>query len=503
MQMEFSFSSPSFFFLLPFLFLLIKPLISRKSSLKLPPGPKKFPIVGNLFQMEGLLPHLALKKMTDKYGPICHLKLGELEAVVVSSAELAKEVLNTHAVTFADRPVTNVSKIVMYNNSGMTFARYGDYFKLLRQIYASELLSPKRVRSSSNHMEDELSKFVVKIQAETGKPIFLHDRVKSYLFAVLFDSMIGGVCKCPERYIEAAKELSANSAAMRLEDFFPSVTLLPKLSGFNTVLAKLKKEIDDLLDDLISEREKRPANATGPMEEHMLDVLLKLRNGSGSEAKIPITNEDIKAVVFELMLANLSTAATEEWAMSEMMRNPKVFKKAQDEVRRAFKGKNRICASELHKLEYLKLVIKEALRMHPPAPLLFPRKAREDCEIGGYTIPAGTMVWVNYWAVGRDPQLWHDADKFEPERFSDTSIDFNGSHSELIPFGAGRRICPGILYSATNLELLLSALLYHFDWELPSGEKPEEIDMDEFYGSGCIRKNPLALVPKVVIPCQA
>lgn len=203
----------------------------------------------------------------------------------------------------------------------------------------------------------------------------------------------------------------------------------------------------------------------------------------------------------ELSVAGTTTSAvTVEWAMSEMLRNPRVMAKAQAEVRQAFKGKKRICGVDIKELKYLKWVIKETLRLHPPGPLLAPRQCREECEIAGYTIPVNTVTIVNAWAIGRDPEYWNDAEKFEPERFSNISIDFRGNDFELIPFGAGKRMCPGISFAVTNVELLLANLLYHFDWKLPEGINPQELDMAEKFGSAAGRKNHLYLLAKSHLP---
>jgi len=193
-----------------------------------------------------------------------------------------------------------------------------------------------------------------------------------------------------------------------------------------------------------------------------------------------------------------TSAITIEWAMSELMKNPRVMKKAQAEIREAVKGNKRIYESDLHKLRYLKLVIKETLRLHPPATLLM-RECREACNIGGYEIPLKTNLILNAWAIGRDPKHWSDADKFIPERFHDsTGFDFNKVNDNsfrYFPFGGGRRMCPGILFGLANIELPLAALLYHFDWKIPNEMKEEDLDMTEVFGATVSRKNNLVLIP--------
>ena len=181
--------------------------------------------------------------------------------------------------------------------------------------------------------------------------------------------------------------------------------------------------------------------------------------------------------------------------MIEMIRNPRVIKKAQDEVREVFGTKGSVDETGLSDMKYLKSVIKETLRLHPSAPLLIPRECGEMYEIGGYEIPAKTRIIVNAWAIGRDPNYWTEPESFIPERFLGSSIDFKGNNFEYIPFGAGRRICPGMSFGLINVELPLALLLYHFDWKLPSGLKHEDLDMTESFGATLKRKDVLHLIP--------
>jgi cytochrome P450 len=142
------------------------------------------------------------------------------------------------------------------------------------------------------------------------------------------------------------------------------------------------------------------------------------------------------------------------------------------------------------------------MRLHPPLPLLIPRESRERCEINGYEIPAKTRVAVNIWAIARDRSYWDEAESFKPERFVNSTIDFKGTNFEYIPFGAGRRICPGIAFALPNVELPLAMLLYHFDWKLPNGMKNEELDMSESFGFSLRRKNDLYLIPIQILDIQ-
>ena len=195
-----------------------------------------------------------------------------------------------------------------------------------------------------------------------------------------------------------------------------------------------------------------------------------------------------------MFIAGTDTASkTMEWAMSEMMKNPAIMEKAQSEIRQVLKGKKKFGEADIQKLNYLKAVIKETLRLHPPAPLLLPRECREACTIEGYDIPLKTKVIVNAWAIARDPSYWDNAEAFLPERFLNSSVDYKGTSLEYIPFGAGRRVCRGISFGMAVMELTLAQLLYHFNWEFPNGTTSEDFDMTEMFGASIGRKTNLCL----------
>ncbi|ONK71583.1 uncharacterized protein A4U43_C04F10190 [Asparagus officinalis] len=193
-----------------------------------------------------------------------------------------------------------------------------------------------------------------------------------------------------------------------------------------------------------------------------------------------------------------AATVTLEWAMTELMRHPEVLKRAQAEVRDLVGDKGKVEETDLHQFHYLKLVVKETLRIHPPGTLLLPREITQQCKINGYDIPANSRLFVNAWTIGRDAGVWENPEVFRPERFVDSPIDFKGHHFELIPFGAGRRICPGMEIGLLVVELALANLLYVFDWELPDGMVKEDLNMDEAPGVDVAKKAPLFLVARKV-----
>lgn len=179
--------------------------------------------------------------------------------------------------------------------------------------------------------------------------------------------------------------------------------------------------------------------------------------------------------------------------MTEILRHPRVLANLQKEVREILKDRHGITGNDLEKMQYLQAVIRESLRLHPPIPL-YGRIAREDARVMGYDVAAGTMILINPWAIGRDLASWDESEKFHPERFLNSSVDFKGQYFELIPFGAGRRGCPGIGFAMASVQLVLANVVHKFEWKLPEGSKLEDLDTTEQPGTTIHRKNPLLAV---------
>ncbi|KAF2305592.1 hypothetical protein GH714_006934 [Hevea brasiliensis] len=320
----------------------------------------------------------------------------------------------------------------------------------MRKICMLELLSAKRVQSFRSIREEEVSNLMSSISFNGGSLVNLSKKLFAFTYSVISRAAFGRIREEQEAFVALVKEIMEVGAGFSISDLFPSIKVLQ-------------------------------------MDQENLEFSLSIDN--------------IKSVILDIFIAGSETSSTTaEWAMSEMLRNPTVMEKAQAEVRQVFSGKGHVDEEGLGELNYLKLVIKETLRLHPPLPLLLPRESREQCEINGNQIPIKTKVIVNAWAIGRDPNYWIEAERFNPERFSDSTIDYKGANFEYIPFGAGRRICPGISFGMVNVELPLANLLYYFDWKLPSGMKLEELDMTESFGSVVSRKNDLCLIPTLCHP---
>ncbi|KAK7266620.1 hypothetical protein RIF29_19269 [Crotalaria pallida] len=469
-------------------------ILSKKndSTPKLPPGPLKLPIIGNIHNLVGSLPHHKLRDLSSKYGPLMHLKLGEVSTIVVSSPEYAKEVLKTHDVIFASRPPILASKILGYDSQGLAFAPYGNYWRQLRKICALELLSPKRVQSFQPIREEELTNLIKLISSNEGSLINLSKEVFSTISTITSRTAFSKKCKNHQEFITIVKEATEIAGGFDLEDLYPSAKWLQRISRLKPKLEKFFQSADQIMQSIIDDhRNSRTTLGQGEeTEEDLIDVLLKFKDASN------LTDNQIKAVILDVFGGGSETSATTiVWAMAETIKNPRIMRKVQAEVREVFDKERKPSESDLEKLEYLKSIVKETLRLHPPGPLLLPRECGQACEIKGYHIPLKSKVIVNAWAIGRDPNHWNEPERFYPERFIDSSLDYKGTNLEYIPFGAGRRMCPGITFGLINVEFPLALLLYYFDWKLPNGMENEDLDMTETFGSAVTRKDDLYLIP--------
>ncbi|KAL1195397.1 Cytochrome P450 71B8 [Cardamine amara subsp. amara] len=233
-------------------------------------------------------------------------------------------------------------------------------------------------------------------------------------------------------------------------------------------------------------------------ESNLVSTMLDMINKPTKLSSFKITSDHLIPMMSDVVLAGVNAGTvTMIWIMIELTRHPKVMKKLQEEIRTTLgSNKERITEEDVQKVEYLNLVIKETFRLHPPSPLLLSRETMSDIEIQGYHIPKNTHIKINTYTIGRDPKCWTNPDEFNPERFSNTSINYKGQHYELLPFGAGRRSCPGMNLGITILELGLLNILYFFDWSLPNGMNIEDIDMEEDEDSNVTKT--LELVPTLL-----
>ncbi|XP_019195658.1 PREDICTED: premnaspirodiene oxygenase-like [Ipomoea nil] len=494
--MEVAFNFISFVFFLSF-FILLHTLWRKKAKTRrnLPPGPPKLPIIGNLhqFMSDSQKPtHRVLGELVKKYGSqgMMKLQIGEISAVVVSSPAVAKELLRTHDLTFATKLQSLAGKTLFYNGLGVALTPYGDYWRQLRKVYATELLNAKNVRSFSSIRHDEIHCLLAHLRSSSGQLVNLTGRIFLLMSSIICKSAFGKVFTGREEFLEQIKEISELLGKFDFADVFPSWKVLHGLCSNKTRIMKTHRKVDGIIENIIKEHREKLESG-----DCLIDLLITQMDKGGLQ--LPITHDSIKGVIAEIFTAGSETSATTTvWAMSETMKNPRVLAKAQAEVREAFRGKEKLEEEDMEELQYLKSVVKETLRFHPPVPLLTPRECMEETMVCGYTIPLKSKVLINVWAMCRDPQYWEDPESFIPERFEkNSSIDFIGNHFEFLPFGGGRRICPGLGFGFANALSPLAHLLFHFDWKLPPGVTADTLDMTEMNGVTVTRKNDLFLIP--------
>lgn len=301
-----------------------------------------------------------------------------------------------------------------------------------------------------------------------------------------------------KQFRELLGELMRLLSSFNVGDFIPRLSWVNKINGLDAQVERVAKAVDEFLDRVVDEH-MEGSNckiAKGEDNKDVVDVLLEIQQDSERDG-FSIDRDCIKAIILDLFAGGSDTTYTAlEWAMTELLRHPKILKKLQEEVTGIAKGKSYISESDIDKTPYLKAVIKETLRLHPPIALIVPRESRQDTKIMGYDIAARTMVITNVWAIGRDPALWDEPEEFKPERFLNSAIDFKigNEYFLLIPFGAGRRGCPGLLFAMTIIELVLANIVHKFDWALPDGNRKEDLDMTESVGFITHRKVPLLAI---------
>ncbi|KAG6657465.1 cytochrome P450 71AU50-like [Carya illinoinensis] len=463
---------------------------------KLPPGPRGLPIFGNL-HMFGEFPHQDLHRLAQKYGPIMHLRLGFVPTIVASSPQAAELFLKAHDQVFASRPPSEFAKHVSYGQKSLSFSSYGPYWRNIRKMCTLELLSNLKINSFRSMRKEELGLLVKFIEKAASDCIVVDLSTKiSSLSADMSCRMLFGK-KYMDKYFDERgfkavfQEGMYLVATPNLGDYLPYIGLLD-LQGLTRRMKAVSKIFDDFFEKIIDDHVR--SNDENKIKD-FVDVMLNFMGPEDSEYHIERSN--IKAIILDMLAGSMDTTATAiEWAISEVIKHPRVMTKLQKELEDVVGLERMVDELDLDKLEYLDMVVKETMRLHPVAPLLLPHEATEDITIQGFHIPKKSRLLVNVWAIGRDPSVWIDAEKFFPERFVGSSIDLQGRDFQLLPFGSGRRGCPGLQLGLTGVRLVVAQLVHCFDWELPNNMLPTELDMTEEFGLTVPRAKHLLAIPR-------
>ncbi|XP_008369127.3 cytochrome P450 81E8-like [Malus domestica] len=467
---------------------------NRNNHQNLPPSPPSLPIIGHLHLLKPPV-HRIFRRLSQKYGPVFSLWFGSRRVVIVSSSSVVQECFTTNDIVLANRPRLIMGKHLAYNYTNIAASSYGDHWRNLRRIGAVEIFSSARLNTFSDIRKDEVRRLLVKL-SQNARNGFAKVELKSMLNELTFNiimRMVAGkryygddlsVDKEEARqFREIMRDAFAYGGAANPADFLPVLNWFG-VNGYEKKVKALAKRADVFLQGLIDERRSKGRNGSS-----MIDHLLSLQESQPEY----YTDQIIKGLIMVILLAGTDTSAvTLEWAMSNLLNHPRVLQKAKSELDAKVGKENLVDEPDISKLPYLQSIISETLRLCPAAPLLLPHFTSDDCIIGGFDVPRDTMVLVNAWAVHRDPELWDEPESFKPERF-ESGEDF--SH-KLIPFGMGRRACPGAGLAQRVVGLTLGSLIQCFDWNRV-GE--EMVDMTEGKGLTAPKAIPLEAMCKARI----
>ncbi|CAF1932233.1 unnamed protein product [Brassica napus] len=433
------------FILLCFSSLLCYSLFLKKTKeprvgCDLPPSPPSFPVIGHLHLLLSTLVHKSLQKISSNYGPFLHLRIFNTSIILVSSASVAYEIFRAHDVNVSSRGVPAVDESLLFGSSGVLNASCGDYWKFMKKLMVTKLLGPQAQEQSRGIRADEINSFYGKLLNKARK----------------------------KESVDVGKE------AMNL---------------VNNIMCMMSMGRRFSEEDGEAERLKGLVTEWSGLIKRML---------------LAITINHIKAFFVELLFGAIDTSSTTIlWAMAEIINNPNVLEKLRKELD-SIVGKTRLIQeTDIPNLPYLQAVVKETLRLHPPGPLV-PREFQKECEIGGFYIPEKTRLVVNVYDIMRDPDLWVDPLKFMPERFLASSK--SGQEDErkekvlkYLPFGSGRRGCPGSALGYMVVGTVIGVIVHGFEWRI-DGDK---VNMEEVMeGVILTMAHPLKFTPVTrYVPC--
>ncbi|OMP06023.1 Cytochrome P450 [Corchorus capsularis] len=426
---------------------------AKGTKLNLPPSPPKLPIIGNIHQV-GKLPHRSLRDLSRKYGSLLLMQLGDNPTLVVSSADMAKEIVKNHDIVFSNRPRTTGAETLLYGCSDVGFAPYGEYWRQVRKICVLELFSLRRVQSFQCVRDEEVEDLINKIRRACvkGESINLSEMLMAVSNNIVSRCVLSKKTEEEDGKVgQLSRRLLGLLTRFCFGDMFPYLRWMDVLTGLIRRMKAVSRELDTLFDQIIEEHRALKNYDT---KRDFISIILQLQRDGLLEMEL--THDNIKAILLDMFVGGTDTTSTTiEWLMGELIKHPCVMKKVQEEV-----------STDI-----------------------------SNGYIDGYI---ETTVFINAFAIQRDPNGWEKPEEFIPERFENSPIDFKGQDFQFIPFGSGRRGCSGMAFGVASIEYEIGNLLYWFDWKLLAGEIPDKLDMTELYGLTVNKKVPLHVLP--IIP---
>ncbi|KAL4570026.1 hypothetical protein LXL04_025675 [Taraxacum kok-saghyz] len=462
---------------------------------RLPPGPVGLPIIGNILDL-GPKPHESLAKLAQKHGPLMTIRLGNVTSVVASTPDAARQVLQLHDDACSGRRVPDVIAAAKHPDAAILWMPPNDTWRAMRKAMNMYLTNQKTLDSLSGLRENVAAGMLEFLQescrknmpVDIGKLAFAAalNQMSNTIFSqnvTNYDSeSLGGFVTAVETVMQVLGEFN-------IADFFPVLKPLDP-QNVRRRAREAFRWLEVVIEDLVSERVKnRELNVArvGDMLDSLLDY------SRDNEAVFNLKH--IKALLMDLFIAGTQTASnTITWTMTELLLNPDMLSRVRQEVNQTVKENGKIEEAKIIDLPYLDAVIKEAMRLHLAVPLLAPHKTETQVKLGNFILPENTQIIVNAWAMAQDPRYWEQPMAFVPERFlKSPKVDYKGQHFQFIPFGSGRRGCPGMPLAHRMVHLIAATLVHHFDWELPYAR--EEMDMNDIFGITLLRRTPLVATP--------
>ncbi|KAM6580856.1 hypothetical protein CsatA_004630 [Cannabis sativa] len=472
---------------------------------KIPPGPRPKPIVGNLYDIKPVR-FRCFADWAQSYGPIISVWFGTSLNVVVCNSALAKEVLKDNDNKLADRHRTRSTERFSKGGKDLIWADYGPHYVKVRKVCTLELFTPKMLEALRPIREEEVMAMVESIFKDSANPENYGKslQVRDFIGAVAFNNITRLVFG--KRFRNSEGELDEQGkefkgivtngikvgASLSMAEHIHWVRWMFPIEeeAFAKHVSRRDKLTSNIMDDYTQARRE-----IGSSKHHFVDSLLTFKDN------YDLTHDTVIGLLWDMITAGMDTTAISvEWAMAEVIKNPRVQQKAHEELDRVIGVERVMNENDFSNLHYLQSIVKEAMRLHPPTPLMLPHKANDNVKIGGYDIPKGTIVHVNVWAVARDPAVWKDPLEFRPERFLEEDVDMKGHDYRLLPFGAGRRVCPGAQLGINLVTSMLGHLLHHFCWSPSDGMKPDDIDLSENPGMVTYMKSPLQAIASPRLP---
>ncbi|KAF5806043.1 putative cytochrome P450 [Helianthus annuus] len=470
-------------------FTIILTLIRPKRRLNLPPGPPGWPIVGNLLQVAGSgKPFFQyVRELVPKYGPIITLKMGTRTMIIISRADVVHEALIENGQVFATRPAENPTRAVFScNKFTVNAALYGPVWRSLRRNMVQNALSASKLRTFREVRGVAMDKLVDRLKAEAeanGGAVWVLKNARFAVFCILV-SMCFGV-EMDEKTIEQIDEmmkLVLLTLDPRLDDYLP--LLRPLCSKKRKRAMEVREQQIAMLVPFI-ERRRAAIGSLGSdptaAEFAYLDTLFDLTVEGRND---PPSNPEIVTLCSEFLNGGTDTTATAvEWAVARFIEAPSIQSRIYEEIKSVV-GERKINEKDIENMPYLNAVVKELLRKHPPTYFSLTHSVTEPAKLAGYDIPKGANVEIYIPGISEDPKLWTNPDRFDPDRFltGGESADITGATElKMIPFGVGRRICPGLGMATLHVSLMIGRMVQEFEWtSWPQNSKVDFSEKTEF-----------------------